>query len=164
MRKAFPYIFLVVAVIIIAWLFGVTSGRKVFNDRLSFRRQDKIPYGLYVAYHGLERVFPKATISINRSAPAYWDSLSAAKRGQALIIVCPGFDATRAEMDRGDAEYAAPWTLRRGGHEVFTMPRVAAFRTFVINHTIHHRGQLSVYLRLHDVPLPSIYGPTADER
>ena len=43
------------------------------------------------------------------------------------------------------------------------MPRISAFRSFVLNHTIHHRGQLSVYLRLKDVPLPSIYGPTADE-
>ena len=43
------------------------------------------------------------------------------------------------------------------------MPRISAIRSFVLNHTIHHRGQLSVYLRLKDVPLPSIYGPTADE-
>ena len=43
------------------------------------------------------------------------------------------------------------------------MPRFSALRSFVLNHTIHHRGQLSVYLRLNDVPLPSIYGPTADE-
>jgi uncharacterized damage-inducible protein DinB len=46
---------------------------------------------------------------------------------------------------------------------MFAMPRVAAFRSFVLSHMIHHRGQLSVYLRLNDVPLPSIYGPTADE-
>jgi uncharacterized damage-inducible protein DinB len=62
-----------------------------------------------------------------------------------------------------DAELLAPWTLKRGGQEVFTIPRLGAFRSFVLNHTIHHRGQFSVYLRLKDVPLPSIYGPTADE-
>ena len=44
------------------------------------------------------------------------------------------------------------------------MPRIAAIRSFVMNHLIHHRGQLSVYLRLKDVPVPSIYGPTADEQ
>ena len=63
-----------------------------------------------------------------------------------------------------DAQMMAPWSLKHGDHVIFTMPRVAAMRTFVMNHMIHHRGQLSVYLRLKNVPLPSIYGPTADEQ
>ena len=63
-----------------------------------------------------------------------------------------------------DAEMMAPWTLKHGAHEIFTMPRVGVVRSFVMNHLIHHRGQLSVYLRLKDVPLPPIYGPTADEQ
>jgi len=63
-----------------------------------------------------------------------------------------------------DAEFMVPWTLKKGGQEVFTLPRISALRGFVMNHLIHHRGQLSVYLRLKDVPLPSIYGPTADEQ
>jgi uncharacterized damage-inducible protein DinB len=77
------------------------------------------------------------------------------------------FDAkvrrTRAAMDRTDAELTAPWTLKRGGQQMFTAPRIAAVRSFVLHHIIHHRGQLSVYLRLLDVPVPSIYGPSADE-
>ncbi|HEY4217171.1 MAG TPA: DinB family protein [Gemmatimonadaceae bacterium] len=56
----------------------------------------------------------------------------------------------------------AGWTLRNGDHVIFTLPRRVALRTMLMNHMIHHRGQLSVYLRLNDVPLPSIYGPTAD--
>ena len=64
---------------------------------------------------------------------------------------------------RSDAEMLAAWTLKNGGHEIFTMPRLSAVRTFVLNHSIHHRGQLSVYLRLLNVPVPAIYGPTADE-
>jgi uncharacterized damage-inducible protein DinB len=71
--------------------------------------------------------------------------------------------ARQALAAAGDSEMLAPWTLKHGDHEIFTMPRVAALRSFVMNHVIHHRGQLSVYLRLKDVPLPSIYGPTADE-
>jgi uncharacterized damage-inducible protein DinB len=70
---------------------------------------------------------------------------------------------TRAKMDKTDAEYQSFWTLKRGGQQVFSVPRVAAFRSFVLHHTIHHRGQLSVYLRLNDVPVPAIYGPSADE-
>jgi uncharacterized damage-inducible protein DinB len=70
---------------------------------------------------------------------------------------------TRATMDKTDAEYQSLWTLTRGGQQVFSVPRVAAFRSFVLHHSIHHRGQLSVYLRLNDVPVPAIYGPSADE-
>jgi uncharacterized damage-inducible protein DinB len=70
---------------------------------------------------------------------------------------------TRAVMDKTDAEYSAMWTLKRSGQEIFSMPRIATFRSFVLSHLIHHRGQLSVYLRLNDVPVPAIYGPSADE-
>jgi uncharacterized damage-inducible protein DinB len=66
-------------------------------------------------------------------------------------------------MDKSDAEYTAPWSLKRGNQELFTIPRVAAFRSWVLSHSIHHRGQLSVYLRLNDLPVPAIYGPSADE-
>jgi uncharacterized damage-inducible protein DinB len=62
-----------------------------------------------------------------------------------------------------DAEYMVPWSLKQGDRVFFTLPRIAVMRQN-INHLVHHRGQLSVYLRLQNVPLPSIYGPTADER
>jgi uncharacterized damage-inducible protein DinB len=58
----------------------------------------------------------------------------------------------------------APWSLKKGDHVVFTMPKATVWRTFVMNHLVHHRGQLSVYLRQQDVPLPSMYGPSADEQ
>ena len=57
----------------------------------------------------------------------------------------------------------APWTFKNAGQVVFTMPRAAAIRSFIMNHMIHHRGQLTVYLRLKNVSLPAVYGPTADE-
>ncbi len=56
------------------------------------------------------------------------------------------------------------WRLRNGDEIFFEMPRIAVLRGMVMNHLIHHRGQYSVYLRLKDVPLPSVYGPTADEQ
>lgn len=70
---------------------------------------------------------------------------------------------TRGWMDKSDAEYTLQWSLKRAGAEMFSLPRIAAFRSFVMNHMIHHRGQLSVYLRLNDIAVPAIYGPTADE-
>ncbi len=62
-----------------------------------------------------------------------------------------------------DKDFMVPWAFKNGGQVIFSMPRVAVLRSFVTNHLIHHRGQLSVYLRLNDVPIPSIYGPSADE-
>lgn len=73
-------------------------------------------------------------------------------------------EARAALANASDEEFMKPWTLRKGGQEIFTLPKVAVVRTMVFNHIIHHRGQLSVYLRLNDIPVPSIYGPTADEQ
>ena len=73
--------------------------------------------------------------------------------------------AARARLAHAsDGEFMVQWTLKVGGRSLFSMPRVAVFRSFVLNHAVHHRGQLSVYLRLLDVPIPNIYGPTADTR
>ncbi len=63
-----------------------------------------------------------------------------------------------------DAKMMAPWTLMAGGKTMMTMPRAAVIRTFVMNHIIHHRAQLCVYLRLNDIPVPGLYGPSADEQ
>jgi uncharacterized damage-inducible protein DinB len=68
---------------------------------------------------------------------------------------------TLKNMD--DARLAAPWTLTKNGKVVMSMPRIGFLRSVLMNHVYHHRGQLSVYLRMLDVPVPSIYGPSADE-
>ena len=62
-----------------------------------------------------------------------------------------------------DENLKGPWSLKNGSHTIFILPRLATLRSFVLNHLIHHRGQLSVYLRLLDVPVPGMYGPSADE-
>ena len=63
-----------------------------------------------------------------------------------------------------DADLMVKWTLKNAGATIFALPRIVVIRTWVVNHCIHHRGQLSVYLRLRDVLIPSIYGPSADEQ
>ena len=70
--------------------------------------------------------------------------------------------AALAEAD--DAAMMKPWSLLNGGTAMFTMPRVAVIRGMILNHLVHHRGQLTVYLRLNDVSVPAIYGPSADEQ
>jgi uncharacterized damage-inducible protein DinB len=87
-----------------------------------------------------------------------------ASRADLLARFDASVSAARARIDeQTDPAFFAPWTLKNGSLVMFTMPKLSVLRTFVINHLIHHRGQLTVYLRLRNVPLPSIYGPTADE-
>ena len=71
--------------------------------------------------------------------------------------------ARRTIAETSDETFMTNWTMRNGDTVYFTIPKVATMRSFVLNHIIHHRGQLSVYLRLNDIPVPSIYGPSADE-
>jgi len=80
--------------------------------------------------------------------PALTESVAKAKRALG------GFD---------DAKMGAMWRLQNGGQDVMAMPRVAFVRAIMLNHWYHHRGQLLVYLRLLNLPVPSVYGPTADE-
>jgi uncharacterized damage-inducible protein DinB len=105
-------------------------------------------------------ILNESSFDLASVGPGFPEKLS---RADILAAFDASVGQTRQWMDKSEAEYSAAWTLKRGGQEVFTMPRVAAFRSFVIHHLIHHRGQLSVYLRLNDIPVPSIYGPSADE-
>ena len=85
-------------------------------------------------------------------------------RAEMLAVFDQNAAAARAAIaPKTDAELLAPWTLKKGRHDIFTLPKVAVLRNLVLNHLIHHRGQLSVYLRLKDIPIPAIYGPSADE-
>jgi len=62
-----------------------------------------------------------------------------------------------------DADFSVVWSGKSQGQVIFAMPRIAVYRSFIMNHAIHHRAQLCVYLRLLDVPVPALYGPSADE-
>ena len=85
-------------------------------------------------------------------------------RAEVLALFDGCLKTARASLvNKTDGELAAPWTLKNNGKEVFTMPKFAVMRNFVLNHMIHHRGQLVVYLRMLGVPVPSIYGPSGDE-
>jgi uncharacterized damage-inducible protein DinB len=73
-------------------------------------------------------------------------------------------DAARQAIAKAtDADLMQTWTLFNGSRKVFSMPRIGVLRSFVMNHMIHHRAQLTVYLRMNNVPVPGLYGPSADE-
>lgn len=105
------------------------------------------------------------------------DSLDLAPPGEEPLkaYVAPSKDDLLAAFDKNvagardalagakDDGLGDPWTLLSGGQEVLKMPRGALIRSMVLNHLYHHRGQLTVYLRLNDISVPSVYGPSADE-
>lgn len=73
-----------------------------------------------------------------------------------------GFKAVLGSVS--DEAMMKPWSLLNGGQAMFTMPKVVVLRSFIFNHLYHHRGQLTVYLRMLDIPVPAVYGPSADEQ
>ena len=88
----------------------------------------------------------------------------AASPAEALIRFDTNVAAARAVLTAArDATLLSPWTLLAAGSAVFSLPRVVVLRRFVVSHGVHHRAQLGLYLRLNDIPVPNIYGPTADE-
>jgi uncharacterized damage-inducible protein DinB len=72
-------------------------------------------------------------------------------------------EAIESLKNASDERFMETWTMKNADKVYFTLPKVAVMRSFVMSHIIHHRGQLSVYLRLNDIAVPSIYGPSADE-
>jgi uncharacterized damage-inducible protein DinB len=88
---------------------------------------------------------------------------SAKSRAELLSWFDANAASARQALAKSDGDYFVPWTLKTGAKVHFTIPRVACVRSFVVNHIVHHRGQLSLYLRLNNIPVPSIYGPSADE-
>ena len=72
-------------------------------------------------------------------------------------------DARAAIAAASDEELVKPWSLLQNGQNMMALPKVAVLRSFVMNHLIHHRAQLGVYLRLNNIPVPAVYGPSADE-
>ena len=99
-------------------------------------------------------VKPKQFIHIDQSECIMCEGCVDICPWKCIFMVSPGAISEAEGTERPGVDPA--------DHVIFTMPRVAVLRSMLMNHIIHHRGQLSVYLRLNDVPLPSIYGPTAD--
>ena len=87
-----------------------------------------------------------------------------ATREKALEAFDRNVKAARAAIaGASDEHLSGAWTLISNGRPIFTLPRAAVLRSFVMSHMIHHRAQLGVYLRLNDIPVPATYGPSADE-
>ena len=97
-------------------------------------------------------------------ATGEFEALEMKSRDQVLAEFDRAVAQARAALAASsDQDLMKTWTLKMGDHVLFQQPRIGVLRGFVLSHGIHHRGQLSVYLRLLGVPVPSIYGPSGDE-
>jgi uncharacterized damage-inducible protein DinB len=141
---------------------------RIPDDQFGWKPHDKSMTLGRLAEHLAELpIWGKVSIvddGIDMATPRPAGYVSPATRAAVLEMFDRNVSESRAALKgRSDAELMAPWTLKAQGKEIFTMPKAAVLRSFVMNHVIHHRGQMSVYLRLHNVPVPSMYGPSADE-
>ena len=139
---------------------------RVPNDRLSWRPHAKARTLGELALH--IAMVPGAVAELSLKSPAQAPEFGADPTPASASELLQTLDRSIAQakkalggMDDGTA--TATWRLMRDGRELFAIPRVAFLRTVMLNHWYHHRGQLSVYLKELNVPIPSIYGPSADE-
>jgi uncharacterized damage-inducible protein DinB len=96
--------------------------------------------------------------------PATHKPFAPSTRAEILAEFDKNVASTRTALAAAsDADIMQPWSLIIGGNPLFTMPRIGVIRSMVMNHVIHHRAQLTVYFRLNGVPVPALYGPSADE-
>lgn len=150
----------------------LTTTRRVLervpDERLSWKPHEKSWTFGKLALHLANLLFWQ--ISILRHDEFDLASLPASSQAKPASRdqILQTFDRNAVELrealdEAGDAALMEPWTLRRGDQIIFTQPRAAVLRGMGISHLVHHRGQLGVYLRLLDVPVPATYGPSADE-
>lgn len=140
-KKNLPYI--LISIIILAGVLLLYTGQRnrprTLDERVSFRKRDKIPYGTYVAYKSLKNIFPAASVIVNKQEPGFWDSLSKYDNHQALIIVCPDFMAEKSEM-KTLVEFAET------GNDVFISTMNLSYAVAkMLNCEVHTIGQLDDY-------------------
>ena len=138
---------------------------RVPGDRLSWKPHDKSMSLGQLAMH--VATLPGAIAEISKQSPFQIPQFSQPSATSAAELV-PTLEKSAASARQylgtlDDAQLASMWRLVDGDREIFAVPLGALFRSLMFNHWYHHRGQLSVYLRQLNVPVPSIYGPSADE-
>jgi uncharacterized damage-inducible protein DinB len=139
---------------------------RVPDDRMSFRPHSKSMSLGQLALH--IATTPSGVSSMasldGLDEPPKFQQEEASSRQQVLDALEASLSTARSLLGAmDDARLGGTWTIKRNGEVVMALPRLALLRGILLNHWYHHRGQLTVYLRLLDVPLPSVYGPSADE-
>jgi uncharacterized damage-inducible protein DinB len=140
---------------------------RVPEDKLAWKPHEKSMTLGRLAGHVAELPGFATTIlhteSLNLSAGEYKPLVPTSRQQLLEAFDQKVADARAAIAGASDEQFFQPWWLEYQGRTLFKLPRVAAVRAMMLSHIIHHRAQLGVYLRLNDVPVPAIYGPSADE-
>lgn len=112
----------------------------------------------------LVMVLTKSSLDIAPVGAPPYQSPNLATRREILELFDRNVAAARQAITNvKDEDVGKPWSLEQGGKPIFTMPKGAVVRSMVLNHLIHHRAHLCVYLRLNNIPVPGMYGPSGDE-
>lgn len=138
---------------------------RIPDDKLSWRPHPKAFSLGQLALHiaSLPGGISAAIVKDSMEVPDF-SQPEAKSRQEILDTFSKGMEsATDVLKNMDDARINSTWSLTRNGQVIMSVPRIAFLRSILMNHNYHHRGQLSVYLRILDVPVPSIYGPSADE-
>jgi len=143
---------------------------RIPDDKLNWKAHPKFNTIGWVAAHLAEMpgwvkgVLTQDVMDINPVDGEPYRSPTATSRQQILDIFDKNVaEARQAISATGDAEFMKQWSLLSAGQPLFTMPRIAVVRAFVLNHSIHHRAFLCVYLRLNEIPVPGLYGPSGED-
>jgi len=139
---------------------------RVPDDKLDYKPHEKSNNLGWLANHVVSLVrFPKVIADSDGVDVMKFPRQPEVKTTPELLALLESNVAQAREAIAGvpDERMQETWTLRMGDHVIFSEPRFMVFRSFFMNHHIHHRAQLAVYLRMNNVPLPGMYGPSADE-
>jgi hypothetical protein len=163
-KKAIPYIILILVLAAVALMIFTGSNEQPqrFDERVTLRKRDKIPYGTYIAFEELKHLFPKAIISTNRKEPVYWDSLNVFESGQALVVVSHRFFADEYEMKRilkfaenGNDVFVSALVLSEDVKNILRCSISYFDLSYVFSDPVNRNDTLAVSLA--DPPFPSGY-------
>lgn len=139
---------------------------RVPDDKLAWKPHEKSMTIGQLAHH--IATLPGGIARVGSLESLDYETFPPPPQPESTAAIVAAFDGSIAQAKSilgamNDASMMQSWSLTKAGRPVMTLPRIGLFRAIMLNHLYHHRGQLSVYLRLLDVPVPSIYGPSADE-
>ena len=143
---------------------------RIPDDQLTWKIHDKSNTLGWVGNHladipsWVDMTITQGTFDVEPVAGQPYQSPTESSTAAIVALFDRNVTSARALLETvSDATLGEPWQLLKQGENILTMPRLAVLRTWVLNHTIHHRAHLCVYLRVNNVPVPGLYGPSADE-
>ena len=165
MKKNLPYIILFFLCLVLAFFIYLRRSQRVMDNEVTYRRVDKKPYGMFVAFQGLKNLYPNSSVTTTHQEPGYWDSLSEYEDGQALVIVADNFSATNTELKKlmdfvkeGNDLFIAARMISPAAQKYFNCKIITGnFFNFPINKGLYDSLQLTLEQPPFAAPIEYIY-------